>query len=145
MKRGFLGVVLVTGFVAGILLVRDPRYEPSRHPLPALEGSLAWAAQTGGGSCSLCHDVHGGGGMLLKPHPYPKEHPLDCFSCHMPDGNLGYEYDPDECFSCHEAGGEHAGLTDLGCFDCHGPHDPNRAPNFSTQTNCFRCHEVTMP
>lgn len=125
--------MIVGGLVAGVLWGPSP--------------SLAKGPGHGSGdgcSCNLCHDPHsGGGGKLLKPHPYPKNYPLQCFDCHFPHSLVP---EP-ECFSCHECGGEHAGLSDLGCFDCHGSHDPNRAPNFSTQTktNCFRCHEVTMP
>ncbi len=99
----------------------------------------------GGCSCMLCHETHGGGGKLLKPHPYPQEYPLHCFDCHFPEGTPQYDPDPEECFSCHECGGEHAGLTDLGCFDCHGPHDPSQAPDFSNETNCLLCHEATVP
>lgn len=138
--KALLGAMLVTGLVVGALLVEDSRYDSSRPSLPPFGGPLAWAAE--GGDCSLCHDVHGGGN-LLKPHPYPKEHPLTCIQCHFAR-NPVYEYDPQECFNCHEAGGEHAGLLDLGCFDCHGPHDPQGAPDLSNES-CFSCHEASPP
>lgn len=137
-----LFIFLLIGFIVAGLVVTGaswlgPGNEPNR--LGDGENFLVTSSGREGHSCScrLCHESHGGGSGLLKEHPTPKLYPLGCFDCHLPHPLV----DEPECFSCHECGANHADLPlQDDCFDCHGTHNPNGAPDLSTEEDRFLCH-----